>query len=144
MDDDLLRALGAEVMRIAARRTEGYAGSVLDYSAFRVLWRLADDGPRTLGELGEALQLERSTVSRQVRGCVDRGLVERVAGDDDRSHRVRATAAGLEAYRHDLAVRGVAWSGALSALGEERAYALVRDLRAFNDGLDAARGRPAR
>ncbi|MFW6772642.1 MarR family winged helix-turn-helix transcriptional regulator [Nocardioides sp. CPCC 205120] len=139
----VLEALGPEVMRLAARRTTSYEGSVLDQSAFRILWRLVLDGPKTLADLGEELQLERSTISRQVSAAVTRGLVERTADDDLRVRTVRPTAAGLAAYRNDIALRAAVWGEAVAQLGADRARALAEELRAFNDALDRAHGHDA-
>lgn len=136
----MLRRLGAEVMRIAARRTATYDGAVLDYSAFRILWRLVERGPLSLTVLAEELQLERSTVSRQVSAAVERGLVERGADADLRSRYVRPTEAGLAAYRNDVAVRARVWGAAVDEVGAERAARLAEELRRFNDALDRAHG----
>ncbi|KHL17116.1 UNVERIFIED_CONTAM: hypothetical protein LK11_13760 [Mumia flava] len=139
MDDDLLRAFGDEVMRISRRRVSVPAGSVLDPSAYRILWSLVDHGPLGLGELGEELQLEQSTVSRQVKAAVRHGLVERVITEGTRQRVVRATAAGEEAYWHDARLRGERFRQALGELGAEHVRVLAADLRAFNDALDRAR-----
>ncbi|WP_447643724.1 MarR family winged helix-turn-helix transcriptional regulator [Nocardioides zeae] len=138
-EDELLRDLGTEVMRLAARRTATYDGAVLDYSAFRILWRLVERGPLSLSVLADELQLERSTVSRQVSAAVDRGLVERGADADLRRH-VRPTPAGLAAYRNDVAARARVWGAAVTEVGAERAAGLADELRRFNDALDRAHG----
>ncbi|MDF9715116.1 winged helix-turn-helix transcriptional regulator [Nocardioides sp. ChNu-153] len=147
MSDDArgaaLAALGPEVMRLAARRSTSYEGSVLDQSAFRILWRLVEDGPKSLTDLADELQLERSTVSRQVSAAVTRGLVERTADEDLRVRTVRPTAAGLAAYRNDIALRAAVWGAAVAELGVDRARALAAELRSFNDALDRAHGHGA-
>ncbi|GAB3079269.1 MarR family transcriptional regulator [Nocardioides zeae] len=139
-EDELLRRLGAEVMRLAARRTATYDGAVLDYSAFRILWRLVEQGPLSLSALAEELQLERSTVSRQVSAAVERGLVERGADADLRNRHVRPTEAGLAAYRNDVTARARVWGAAVEEVGAERAAGLAEELRRFNDALDRAHG----
>jgi hypothetical protein len=52
-----MRALGGEVMRLTRRRATSYPGSVLEDSAFRILLVLVEEGPRSLRELGDELQL---------------------------------------------------------------------------------------
>ena len=130
-----MRALGAEVMRLTRRRATAYPGSLLEDSAFRILLVLVEEGPRALRDLAEELQLEQSTISRQVASAVGHGLVERY-GDSPRL--VRATDAGREAYLHDGRLRGAVWSRAIAELGEERGADLVAALHELNEALDRA------
>lgn len=130
-----MRALGAEVMRLTRRRATSYPGSLLEDSAFRILLVLVEEGPRSLRELADELQLEQSTISRQVGSAVGHGLVERY-GDAPRL--VRATDPGREAYLHDGRLRGAVWSRAIAELGEERGADLVAALRELNEALDRA------
>jgi DNA-binding MarR family transcriptional regulator len=134
--DPLLRALGDEILRVTRRRATTYPGSVLSNSAFRILWVLAETGPRTVGELADELQLEQSTVSRQVASAVRQGHLDRFAAEP--RVLLRPTAEGGEAYRHDAEVRAAVYRAALAGLGEARGHRLVEDLEAFNDGLDRA------
>jgi DNA-binding MarR family transcriptional regulator len=142
MDDDrVLRELGDELMRLARRRTQSYPGSELDTSAFRLLWLLTEGPPRTLRELAEELQLDQSTVNRQVNAAIKHGLVERYAVSDSPSRLLRATEAGRSAYVHDAALRAEVYQSVLDELGAARAEALVTELRELNDGLDRAHSR---
>lgn len=136
--DPLLRALGDEILRVTRRRATTYPGSQLSNSAFRILWVLAEAGPRSVGELADELHLEPSTVSRQVASAVRQGLLHRVAADPDPRVQVRPTPAGEDAYRHDVRIRVALFSEAIAELGDATAERLVSDLRRFNDGLDRA------
>ena len=138
LDERLLRALGDELIRVTARRTTTYAGSRLDGSAFRILRLLEESGPRTLRDLSEELQLERSTVNRQVNAAIGHGYVERVAATGRSAGLVRPTAEGRAAYLHDGRLRGALYSRALDELGPDRAAAMVDSLRELNDALDRA------
>lgn len=140
----MLRGLGDELMRLSRRRAVGYDGAVLDASAFRLLWLLTEGPPRTLRELAEELQLDLSTVNRQVNAALGHGLVERYAVPDSPSRLLRPTEAGRAAYRHDGALRAEVYGAVLDDLGPERAVALVEELRALNDGLDREQQRRAR
>ena len=134
MDDEArMRALGTEVVRLTRRRATSYPGSVLDDSAFRILLVLVEEGPRSLGDLADDLQVEQSTISRQVATAVGRGLVERY-GEAPRL--VRPTDAGREAYLHDGRIRAEVWSRALEQVGAERGDDLVAALHDLNDALD--------
>jgi DNA-binding MarR family transcriptional regulator len=138
LDEGLLRALGDELMRMTARRTNTYAGAVMENSAFRVLRVLEELGPRTLRELSDDLQLELSTVNRQVNAAIRHGHVERLPVRGRAGRLVRPTEAGHRAYLHDGRLRGTLYAQALDELGPERAAAMVESLRAFNDALDRA------
>jgi len=140
-DDRLLRELGDELMRLSRRRAQTYPGSRLDTSAFRLLWLLTEGPPRTLRELADELQLDLSTVNRQVNTAIKHGLVERYAVADSTSRLLRPTEAGRAAYVHDAAPRAEVYDAVLDELGTERAGALVAELRELNDGLDRAHSR---
>ena len=141
MDDRVLRELGDELMRLSRRRSQAYPGSVLDTSAFRLLWLLTEGPPRTLRELADELQLDQSTVNRQVNAAIKHGLVERYAVPDSPSRLLRPTEAGRAAYVHDGTLRADLYGAVLDELGTDRAEALVAELRELNDGLDRAHSR---
>lgn len=139
-DDPLAQvsALGDQLLRLQRRRRHVYDGTVLENSAFRLLWVLADGEPRTLRRLATDLDLEQSTVNRQVNAAIAAGWLERFEVAGSASRLVRPTAAGSEAYRHDGLVRATAIRAALDALGPERAAVLVELLADLNDAWDAA------
>ena len=139
MDDDrVLRELGDELMRLSRRRAQNYPGSQLDTSAFRLLWLLTEGASRTLRELADELQLDLSTVNRQVNAAIKHGLVERYAVPGSPSRLLRPTGAGTAAYVHDAALRAEVYQAVLDELGADRSGALVAELRELNDGLDRA------
>lgn len=135
-EDDLLRALGAELLRVSRLRAASYPGSQLENSAFRILWLLVERGPLTQRELSAELQLDRSTVTRQVAAALERGLLERDESPGRGGRPLHPTEAGREAYRHDGQLRAARLSAALDTLGPGRAERMVADLGAFNDALD--------
>jgi DNA-binding MarR family transcriptional regulator len=138
-----LRALGDELMRIGGRRSTHYPGSRLEVSAFRLLWVLTEGTPQTLRDLADRLQLDPSTVTRQVNAAIQHGLVERYAVPDSAARLLRPTEAGRAAYLHDAALRADAMGAALDDLGPDRVVRMIEDLRAFNDALDESlRRRP--
>lgn len=141
IDDALLRALGDELIRLNRRRMTTYADARLDNSAFKILWLLVETGPMTLKEIAEQLQLEQSTINRQVHAASDRGLVERFEDPELAARPVRATAAGEEAYRHDASLRAAVMREALGELGAADAAGVIADLRRLNDAFDRAHSR---
>lgn len=132
--------LGGELLRLQRRRTTVYDGVVLDNSAFRLLWVLSDGTPRTLRQLAEDVDLEQSTVNRQVNAALAAGYLERFAVTGSPSKLWRPSAAGERAYEHDGRIRAELISHALTDLGATRAARLIEDLRAFNDAWDSALG----
>ena len=136
MDEALLRALGDEVLRLSGRRMATLPGSRLDSSAFRILWRLEECGPLTLREIAEQLQLEQSTINRQVNSAIKHGLVERVPSPGRVGTPVRPTETGRAAYRHDGLLRAEVMGRAIADLGPGRARDMIDALRAFNDAVD--------
>ena len=138
IDDALLRALGDELIRLNRRRLTTYADARLDNSAFKILWLLVESGPSTLKEIAEQLQLEQSTINRQVHAAIDRGMAERFPSEERTALLVRATPAGEQSYRYDAGLRTAVMRDALAELGVEVAARTVADLRALNDAFDRA------
>jgi DNA-binding MarR family transcriptional regulator len=130
-------ALGDQLLRMQRRRRHVYDGVVLENSAFRLLWVLDDGEPRTLRQLAVDLDLEQSTVNRQVNAAIDAGWLERYDVEGSVSRLVRPTDAGAEAYRHDGQIRAGTIRAALDDLGPERAASLIEGLVALNDAWDA-------
>ena len=58
-------------------------GEELDFAAILLLKALLHGGPMRLSGLAASLDLDASTVSRQVRHLEDRGLLERTSDPDD-------------------------------------------------------------
>lgn len=130
-------ALGGELLRLQRRRTTLYDGAVLDNSAFRLLWVLSDGTPRTLRQLADNLDLEQSTVNRQVNAALTAGYLERFAVAGSTSKLLRPSTAGHEAFDHDARIRGALISQVLDQLGDARSTRLIEDLGAYNDAWDA-------
>jgi len=76
-------------------------------------------GPRSLGELADAEQVRRPTMSRIVAGLERAGLVRRRATDDGRRVRLEATARGTKILWEGRKRRVESLAQALSSLSEE-------------------------
>jgi DNA-binding MarR family transcriptional regulator len=136
-------ALGDQLLRLQRRRRHVYEGVVLENSAFRLLWVLADGAPRTLRQLAGDLDLEQSTVNRQVNAAIGAGWLERYEVPGSASKLVRPTPAGVEAYQHDGLIRAETIRAALDTLGPERSATVIEGLRSLNDAWDAVLERDA-
>lgn len=137
-DEQLLRQLGQEILRLTTRRTTSQPGSLLEHSAFRILWLLVESGPRSLRELSAELHLERSTVNRQVNAAIRHGHVERFETPGRPVGLVRPTPQGRKAYLHDGRLRAAVYARALDGLGSAHAATVVAGLGGLNDALDRA------
>ncbi|CAO5172042.1 MarR family transcriptional regulator [Frankia sp. AiPs1] len=135
---ELLRAIGREVIRISRRRIMTPEGSVLDRSMFRILWALAESGPSTMADLEGLLQLEQSTVSRQVKAAIGRGLIEPHALPGTRRRMFQPTAEGMRIYQEEVDLQSDIFKKALAEFGPARFHAFTVELTALNDALDRA------
>ncbi|MFJ3712345.1 MarR family winged helix-turn-helix transcriptional regulator [Streptomyces sp. NBC_01387] len=136
--EEAAAALGTELVRmtrlIAAwkQRAKTEAGA-----ADRVLLaRLVTDGPQRATDLAAAAYLDLSTVSRQVRSLVERGLVERHPdAEDRRGSLLSATGAGRERFEQYRSQRDTELTKFLQAWPGEDRYQLMRLLARLTDDL---------
>jgi DNA-binding MarR family transcriptional regulator len=91
-----------------------------------------------MGDLENVLQLEQSTVSRQVKSAISRGLLELHSVPGTRRRLLRPTPQGERAYVYEGTLRGEVFKKALAEFGPERVEALAAELHALNDALDRA------
>lgn len=86
---------------LTATRPRDPGVAVLDRSAYLILYELEGvDAPMALGALAERLEVDLSTVSRQVAAMEAKELVKHCADPaDSRVHRVEATALGRQQFR---------------------------------------------
>ena len=135
--DETLRALHTELVRLGRRR-EPSSSMVLDASAYKILWLVVEHGPHTLRGLASYLQLDQSTINRQVHAVIGHGHVERYDDPDSSAMLVRATEAGEAAYRHDAEIRSEGLRSVVNTLGERSAADLASGLSRLNDAIDEA------
>lgn len=133
---DVHRDVVEELLRMRRRRNEIDAQAILDSSAFHILWLLEDGQARTLRELSVGLDLEQSTVNRQVNAAMKRGYLERVQVPGCASWKHRPTAAGWEAFRHDGRRRASRLNRVFADLAPGDPDILLAQLRAFNDAFE--------
>ncbi|MFC9981129.1 MarR family winged helix-turn-helix transcriptional regulator [Gordonia sp. NPDC127522] len=135
------RDLAQELLRMSRRRSLVHPGVGLERSAFAILWILSDGRPRTLRELTADLQLEQSTVNRQVNAAIKHGYVERFEVEDSLSKLIRPTEAGREAFRRDGLLRAERLEQVFADLAPGSPQALLHELRAFNDAYERTQHR---
>ena len=148
-------ALGDELARLMrvmhAFKAAGIGGSAPDArerAAHVLLFPLTRLGPLRQGALAELVHADPSTVSRHVTVLVDRGLVRRVADEQDgRASRLVVTPAGevvLEQLRQErnahLASVTAGWPPGEVSIFTERLQRFVQDLTEHLTTLGAAAG----
>lgn len=130
-------------LRRASRRiTQLYDGhlapSGLTVSQYSLLSHLVGRPSLTICDLSVALGMDRTTLSRNLKPLLTRGLVQSAPGDDRRSKRLVPTAAGEAAWSQAKALWRQAQSEIQRRLGEDavaRLNALLDDAFA---GLEAS------
>lgn len=137
VSDETLRRLHTELVRLGRRRATPQS-ALLDASAYKILWLVVEHGPHTLRGLASYLQLDQSTINRQVHAVIAHGFVERYDDPDASGRLIRATEAGAEAYRHDAEIRSEGLRAIVNTLGERSTADLADGLASFNDAIDEA------
>ena len=118
----LTRRVGRHYDRIV-----GAAG--LKTTQYSLLSHLAAFGPLSPGELARRMDMDASTLTRNLRPLIAQGWAELGAGPDGRTRRVTATAAG----RAKRSEAEVAWKQAQTRLNERLGIARVAQLHALLD-----------
>jgi DNA-binding MarR family transcriptional regulator len=117
-------------------RDEGWGDRLL-------LGRLAEGGPRRATDLAADTLLDLSTVSRQIRSLVERGLVERRPDPEDgRGALLSPTGSGLAAVEHYRAQRDQKLAEALAEWPAADRRDFARLLARFNDDFGERHVRP--
>jgi DNA-binding MarR family transcriptional regulator len=125
--------------RAITARLAGELHPDLDGAAYGLLALLQDTGPLRASDLVARLGLDKSTVSRQVAGLVDLGLVERTADPaDGRAQVLTPSAEGSARLAAIREVRRTRWETDMSGWPAEDVAALAELLARLN-GIGEAR-----
>ncbi|KRE39027.1 hypothetical protein ASG73_01275 [Janibacter sp. Soil728] len=129
-------------IRVAARwsnvRRGVEAGQQLKVAEGRLLWLLRDGQPRTLRRLAEELDLEQSTVNRQVHAALDSGIIVRSRPEDSSTYVVTMSDEGEVRFRSDVARLTSVYERALAVIPEKEQERFLEHLDAFVESLDDA------
>lgn len=139
----LLEAITRELTLISRHQLAGKARGTLERSAYLLLNLIDATGPMTARELADALQLEISTVTRQIAAMLRENVVERIpdpAGGLARKLRITPTGEAhlttdRELYRTALAEVVTDWP-------DKECTDLYRLLRALNERIEHLQGTP--
>jgi DNA-binding MarR family transcriptional regulator len=121
-------------LRMAARVvTQVYDAALqpsgLKATQFTLLAALSKRGELPLSKLAEALVMDRTTLTRNLKPLVGKGLIRVVQGEDQRVRRISLTPTGRDALGEALPHWRQAQSRLVGALGQERWSGFLDDLR---------------
>jgi DNA-binding MarR family transcriptional regulator len=122
-------------LRRAARTAGRFYDAVLapiglrntQFSALAVLTQM---GPTPISQLAEVMDMERTTLTRNLKPLEREGLVEQTVGEDRRQRIVQLTRSGKSKYAKALTFWKEANESAGQALGATRTKRLLADLKA--------------
>jgi DNA-binding MarR family transcriptional regulator len=137
-----LRAAARRASALYADRLSPIGLGLPQYSLVGMAWACEKQNgrPPSITELAAALDLDRTTLSRNLKPMVAAGLVEVVPSGHGRARLVRATQEGRTAYRAGVALWRAAQDEARAALGGQFSN-LMQALETTIAGLPAAAGR---
>jgi DNA-binding MarR family transcriptional regulator len=110
---------------------EALAPSGLKITMFRLLRRISEAGQPTISELARIVDLDRSTLGRNLKVLERLGYIELAGGQDERSKIVGLTGKGKTRFEKALPLWAKAQRSMQSRLGDERA-AVFRILSKVN------------
>lgn len=106
--------------KLAALYDAALAPAGINISQFSLLRNIERRQPASLTELGKALDLDRSTMGRNIRVIEKMGLVATGRGDDQRESVVSLSAHGLAVLREAEPMWEACQAEVTRRLGEER------------------------
>lgn len=112
----------------------------LDRSAALLLSRLEAEGPMTISGLADALDLDISTVHRQVAAAMKASLIERIPDPDGgQARKHQPTKEGLDRLHEEFTSRDVISQLVTKDWSAEDLETFLRLLTRFNQNLEALR-----
>jgi DNA-binding MarR family transcriptional regulator len=116
---------------ITAIYDDALAGAGLKASQFNLLVAAVNSEPSRPADLAKALEMDDSTVSRNVERMCTKGWLRLEADDDRRSHLIKATEKGLNLIRSSFPAWQKAQAEVSRRLGSDNVAALKSMLRAL-------------
>ena len=110
--------------RVSQRYDVEMAHTGLKTTQYSLLSYVVKLGPIRPADLAKAMEMEPSTLTRNLKALVTAGWVELAAGDDGRSRSIHATPAGREKRAHAQRYWKLAQEGLNQTLGLHRVQAL--------------------
>lgn len=127
------RRLAALLSRLDRQRHVQEATMRLGTADLRLLWLFADGRARALKEIAAELQLEQSTVNRQVNAALGSGLLERMRRRGGVAYEFDRTEEGRRVFEEDTDRSLGAYAAALDAMGDRDAEKFLGLAQTFLD-----------
>lgn len=141
--EHLLEAISRELTLVSRHQLNTATTGLLERSAYLMLNRIDVTGPMTARELATALQLEISTVTRQVSAMLRENLVERIPDPDGGlARRLRITPTGATRLSADREHYRTGLSTVVTDWPDEDCVDLYRLLRTLNERIEDLQGAP--
>ena len=140
-----LTQVARAILRLDVPLSELTEGKSVDRAGYWLLVRLSSQAPVRLSELADTVELDLSTVSRQMRDLVAIGLVIKVPDPDDgRASLLSLSERGWAVLEMVSEARRQALAEVVKDWSEEERTALTRGLVRLEAGLHRTRGQHPR
>lgn len=127
-----------QLRRAARRVSQVYdrhlAAAELSLNAYSILRRSSQ--PRPLGELADALGMDRTTLTRNLKPLLEAGLLSAAPGVDSRQRQVQISAAGKRRLQKAFPLWQQAQQEVETRFGSARTTTLNQQLEALTQALD--------
>ena len=141
--EHLLTGIARELTLISRHQVSSTTKGVLERSAYLMLNRIDATGPMTARELAEALQLEISTVTRQVAAMLRDDVVERIPDPSGGlARKLRMTPTGASRLAADRERYSTGLGKVVSDWPDSECADLYRLLRTLNERIEELQGTP--
>lgn len=139
-----IRAASRRLVRELGFMEDTLAGTDMSASGVHAIIEIGSERATTASQLATALRLEKSTVSRLLKGMIASGrVVERFDRDDGRVKRLELTDRGCSLFADISRKASGRVELALSALDEKGKEDVVRGLEGYAEALRQTEGRPS-
>ncbi len=134
-----LTQVARAILRLEVPRSELAEGESIDRAGYWLMVRLSGQAPVRLSELAGTVELDLSTVSRQMRDLVACGLVDKVPDPvDGRASLLSLSRRGWAVLESVSEARRQALAEVINAWSDEERTELTSGLRRLEDGLHRA------
>jgi DNA-binding MarR family transcriptional regulator len=141
--EHLLEAISRELTLVSRHQLNTATTGLLERSAYLMLNRIDVTGPMTARELATALQLEISTVTRQVSAMLRENLVERIPDPEGGlARRLRITSTGAARLSADREHYSTGLGKVVTDWPDTDCADLYRLLRTLNERIEDLQGTP--
>ncbi len=115
---------------------EAMSDTGLRGTQFTIVVMIAANESMTISKLADALVMDRTTLTRNLKPLEKQGLVEIIPGADRRTRAVKLTASGVKTLKQALPLWKKAQQQVSDRFGKDRFDNLVSELKAVKEIMD--------